>query len=355
MNKLKIGEIIFNLRKEKNITQEQLARMVGVSAGAVSKWETGVATPDISLLSPLVRALNTILEVLLSFQQDLSEDQIKNIKQELTEIFLKTGFRTGELKCKEYLKEYPNSIGLKVAVSTLIHVYCMLEDMTSDRIQSSLEDVLSQLTEVVKAKEPKYQQPALFMKANIHLRLGNFEECEKALKEMSGAFLDPTILYISLYQEQKKTEEARKLCESMLLQNLNQCEAFLSILARMARNGETKEDPQLYLNALNQMENTFQIGLASGALHYCKYYMQAEKMELAAEWFKKYVEDLLGIGYDYSQNPYFKTITLELNQEGQKIVRQKLIQDLLEDEELKSLSGIPKYEQAIDLLKKEIS
>ena len=50
MNRLHIGETILHLRKEKNITQEQLAIMVGVSAGAVSKWETGNSTPDISLI-----------------------------------------------------------------------------------------------------------------------------------------------------------------------------------------------------------------------------------------------------------------------------------------------------------------
>ena len=41
MNDLNIGKTILELRK--NITQDQLANMVGVSAGAVSKWETGVS------------------------------------------------------------------------------------------------------------------------------------------------------------------------------------------------------------------------------------------------------------------------------------------------------------------------
>ncbi|WP_100489369.1 helix-turn-helix domain-containing protein [Sporolactobacillus pectinivorans] len=85
MNKLNIGKTILQLRKEKNITQEQLAIMVGVSAGAVSKWETGNSTPDISLLAPLARALNTSLDILLSFQQELLETEVVNIKQKLTQ------------------------------------------------------------------------------------------------------------------------------------------------------------------------------------------------------------------------------------------------------------------------------
>ena len=43
MNDLNIGKTILELRKNRNITQDQLANMVGVSAGAVSKWETGVS------------------------------------------------------------------------------------------------------------------------------------------------------------------------------------------------------------------------------------------------------------------------------------------------------------------------
>ena len=81
MNSLNIGQTILRLRKEKKITQEQLASMIGISAGAVSKWETGNCTPDISLISPLARALDTSLDILLSFQQELSEVEVINIKQ----------------------------------------------------------------------------------------------------------------------------------------------------------------------------------------------------------------------------------------------------------------------------------
>ena len=40
---MKTGEVIRNLRKEKNLTQEQMAEMLGVSAPAVNKWENGVS------------------------------------------------------------------------------------------------------------------------------------------------------------------------------------------------------------------------------------------------------------------------------------------------------------------------
>ncbi len=50
MDQIKIGTFLKTLRKEKNITQEQLAEQLGVSNRTVSRWETGSNMPDISLL-----------------------------------------------------------------------------------------------------------------------------------------------------------------------------------------------------------------------------------------------------------------------------------------------------------------
>lgn len=49
MNQEKIGKFIAKLRKEKNMTQEQLAEKMGVSINAVSKLERGISFPDVSL------------------------------------------------------------------------------------------------------------------------------------------------------------------------------------------------------------------------------------------------------------------------------------------------------------------
>ena len=61
---LKIHERIRELRKEKGITQETLARAVGVTNQAVSKWEGDVCCPDIQLLPALADALGLSLDAL---------------------------------------------------------------------------------------------------------------------------------------------------------------------------------------------------------------------------------------------------------------------------------------------------
>lgn len=52
---MNIGEVIRKNRKSKGLTQEEMARRLGVTAPAVNKWESGSTMPDIMLLSPIAR------------------------------------------------------------------------------------------------------------------------------------------------------------------------------------------------------------------------------------------------------------------------------------------------------------
>ena len=71
MNTKKIGNFIANLRKEKNLTQKELADKLNIKDKAVSRWETGKNMPDISILEMLAKELGvTINELLLGEKID---------------------------------------------------------------------------------------------------------------------------------------------------------------------------------------------------------------------------------------------------------------------------------------------
>ena len=63
---MKLGSNIRTLRQRKGLTQEQVAAHLGVSYQAVSKWETGANTPDISLLPDLARLFDVTIDALFS-------------------------------------------------------------------------------------------------------------------------------------------------------------------------------------------------------------------------------------------------------------------------------------------------
>ncbi len=65
MAKKSMGEIISALRKERNMTQRELAEKMNVTDKAVSKWERGLSCPDVSSLPDLAKALGVPVETLL--------------------------------------------------------------------------------------------------------------------------------------------------------------------------------------------------------------------------------------------------------------------------------------------------
>ncbi|MCI8671537.1 MAG: helix-turn-helix transcriptional regulator [Bacilli bacterium] len=88
MNQEKIGKFILKLRKEKNMSQLDLADKIGVTDRAISKWENGKGLPDISLMQPLCKELNITINDLLSgervdnkdYQEKFEENVLKAIK-----------------------------------------------------------------------------------------------------------------------------------------------------------------------------------------------------------------------------------------------------------------------------------
>lgn len=352
MNQFNIGSTILRLRKEKSITQEKLADMIGVSKGAVSKWETGNSKPDIDLLAPIARALNTSINELLSFKQEILDLEIKEIKKEISDIFLLQGFTQGEIKCKEYLSKYPNSFGLKLTVAGSIQMYSMFLD--ADLINNKREYALSLLYEVVNSKEIKYVHMALFLISNIQMELENYDESERCLKELRNSFIDPMIPYASLLQKQGKNKEAESLCKGMLLMYLNQSTAMMSILANIFKNENNFSKAVFYLEGVSKIEEIFKIGLYSGTYNLCRLYIEEGEKEKAAKLFKKYVEELISSEYDYNNNPYFENLQLEINPEGQSIIRKKLFQTIIDEEDLKVLSGFSDYIESIEKLKSMI-
>ena len=80
MNKPTVGQNIRRFRKEKTLTQSELAELLGVSVQAVSKWETDAGMPDISQIVPLARVLDVTTDRLLGMEdteQDAAFDELK--------------------------------------------------------------------------------------------------------------------------------------------------------------------------------------------------------------------------------------------------------------------------------------
>lgn len=95
MNQIKIGGFIKQLRKEKGLTQEQLAEQLNVSRRTVSRWETGSNLPDLDILIEMADYYEVEIRELLN-----GERKSENMNKELEETVLKVAEYSNEDKLK---------------------------------------------------------------------------------------------------------------------------------------------------------------------------------------------------------------------------------------------------------------
>ena len=98
MDPEKIGRLISKSRKEKNMTQKDLASLLHITDKAVSKWERGISIPDISLLIPISNILDISVYELLG--GEMKEKMSKKEVEEVVKTSVKKGVEDNKLKVR---------------------------------------------------------------------------------------------------------------------------------------------------------------------------------------------------------------------------------------------------------------
>ena len=81
MDSSKVGKLILDLRKEKNMTQKELAEALYLSDRTISKWERGAGCPDVSLLSKLSEVFGVNIEKILDGELNPNDKDGGNMKR----------------------------------------------------------------------------------------------------------------------------------------------------------------------------------------------------------------------------------------------------------------------------------
>lgn len=115
MDQIKIGQFIAQCRKEKNLTQIQLAEQLNITNRAISKWETGKSLPDASLMLDLCKLLDITTTELLTGER-IAPDQVRE-QAEITLLDLLN--RDKKLKSQKFLSEMMGGSGTGILLSLL--------------------------------------------------------------------------------------------------------------------------------------------------------------------------------------------------------------------------------------------
>lgn len=178
-----IGNIIRELRCSRNLTQEQLAENLNITAQAISKWENNIGMPDISQVVPIAHFFGVSTDVLFGIGEKTDIDEVQALIDNATS----KDTYTDEYKLlKEALRIYPGDI--RLLLELLSCGECLLAD--GDTINGAERNAI-------------------------------FDECERAGKLILSYSKDLTVLIeatewlVKLYCEVDETEKASTLSESL--------------------------------------------------------------------------------------------------------------------------------------------
>lgn len=154
MDQIKTGKFIATLRKEKDLTQEQLGEKLGVTNKTISRWENGNYMPDIEMLSLLSKEFDVSINELISGERFLEEDFKKAADNNLVTALNNSIFTLKERIAffkKKWLREHIATIILCVVmwISIMIWTAEKLKDSNSFVLLGTIGSVLAILFYVV--------------------------------------------------------------------------------------------------------------------------------------------------------------------------------------------------------------
>lgn len=154
MDQIKTGKFIATLRKEKELTQEQLGEKLGVTNKTISRWENGNYMPDIEMLSLLSKEFDVSINELISGERLLIEDFKKAADSNLVMALNNSAFTLKEKIAffkKKWLREHITTIVLCIVVWIGIMIWAAqkLKDSNYFVLLGAIGSVLAVLFYVV--------------------------------------------------------------------------------------------------------------------------------------------------------------------------------------------------------------
>ncbi|SCI03052.1 transcriptional repressor DicA [uncultured Clostridium sp.] len=217
---LSIGEVIYKLRKERGVTQEVLAKAVGVSVAAVSKWESKNSYPDITILPSIARYFNTTIDKLLSYEIEISNEEVMNIMKECASLFEKNSPENATKVCESYIRQYPNSMFLKFRAGSL-YMMSIPSASSEDEAENMLNRAIELLEVSSQSEELEIIETSKYILSSLYTMKNEFEKAEEVILSLPKVSMDRDDMLIGLYINQDRVDDAKEILKNLTYKRVN--------------------------------------------------------------------------------------------------------------------------------------
>ena len=333
--KINLSENIRKYRKAMALTQEELAEAMGVTVGAVHKWETGASTPEIGLIVSLANFFDTSVDILLGYE--MQDNRIEAVIDRIN-LFLNKRDRRCLTEADQALAKYPNSFGV-VLLSAVSYFAFGIEENKHSLLRHALELYKNAEKLISQNTNPRISIMTIQGdEALIYFQLGAWDRALECLeKNNAGGYYDDLIGTLYSLMPDKMEQAAQHSSSALLkvisdLQNAllghvkvyvarkeyDMAEQFLDWVLGMLKGLQKGDDPDF----LDRKEAQYLV---------CRAYIQNRRGQKKAA--KKSLRDAIKKAEQFDKKPDFDLRNLRFLE----MLREGTSYDLLGDDGIKGL------------------
>jgi transcriptional regulator with XRE-family HTH domain len=220
MKEINIAKVLVNKRKEKGITQDELANYIGVSKASVSKWETEQSYPDITFLPQLASYFNISIDDLIDYKPQMTKEDIRKLYRSLSADFTSKPFDSVMEDCRKIIKKYYSCFLLLLQMGILMinHAELLKDPQKSASLIDEAKALFTRVRE--ESGDVSLTKQALYMEAFCSLVAGDPNAALQLLDGTITPAMPPESLLASAYRMTGRVEEAKAVLQVGIYQNI---------------------------------------------------------------------------------------------------------------------------------------
>ena len=211
---LYIGQNLKNFRKARNLTQEEVAKHLGISFQSISKWERNDGYPDITMLPVLAHYYGVTIDELIGMNELESAQALEEINKQWEENRSNNNHSANVQLMRDALKLYPNNALLLVQLSASLERLDGTESEKQEYLRQSIE-VQEQI--ISYCDDSEVRGSVLFNIAHAYYRYGDYDKALAYAEKLPNAYKSrENALVLILADEARKNAVAKAALEPLM-------------------------------------------------------------------------------------------------------------------------------------------
>lgn len=343
---MQIGEIIRKYRKEKNITQEEMARRLGVTAPAVNKWENGNSLPDIMLLAPIARLLGITVDDLLSFREELTAEEINSFVLETDARFKKESYEEVFQWVKETLERYPNCEQLIWQTAVILDARRIANKIPdSEKYDAYINDCYHR---VLNSQDESLRIRAADSLFGFYARKGQYEKAEEYLVYFSAENPERKRKQAFIYSKTNRMDEAWRTYEELLFASYQIISMVFNAMYQLAMEQKNGEKAHMLVEKQACLAKLFEMGEYQEASAGLELAVAGQNVEKTLQIMERMLSGLDTIS-GFSQSPLYEHMKFKsVREDFLADIRRNLIENFKDEETFGFLQGEKKWKELVE-------